>query len=144
MSLPQYPHLPQWPRSALMMSDVTVCVYAGVMHQVKKLCEPDVIDLSSKKTETASASASVPASSTTTTPTADDSSSDVFYTPPTGITPTPTDKPRGRGSESTTASTMANASTAASGASNAGGGQAETGRQGSSTVAAPSGSSPRM
>jgi len=35
--------------------DGVVC--AGVMHQVKKLCEPDVIDLSAKKSESAASSA---------------------------------------------------------------------------------------
>ena len=45
-------------------------VRAGVMHQVKKLCEHDVIDLSSKKTD--NASASVPASSAMATLSTDD------------------------------------------------------------------------
>jgi len=42
------------------------CVmYAGVMHQVKKLCEPDVIDLSAKKTETAASVAAASAGDVT-------------------------------------------------------------------------------
>jgi len=39
-------------------------MYAGVMHQVKKLCEPDVIDLSAKKTETAVSAAATVGDST--------------------------------------------------------------------------------
>lgn len=34
-------------------------VRAGVMHQVKKLCEPDVIDLSAKKSESTASAAAV-------------------------------------------------------------------------------------
>jgi len=86
------------------------------MHQVKKLCEPDVIDLSAKKTETA---ASVAASSA-----GDVTDNEVFSAP--GSAAAAADK---RLSDTTTAASVA-------------GTHADAGKQ--SSAVAPSASSPRM
>ena len=92
-------------------------VCAGVMHQVKKLCEPDVIDLSAKKTETA-ASAAASVGDVTSAAAAVDASS----------TPTSATTPDKRASD-----TAVPSATAAN---------SDTSKQ--SCTVAPSGSSPRM
>jgi len=90
---------------------------AGVMHQVKKLCEPDVIDLSSKKTETATS--------------ATESVSDVSLASSGADTPS-----------TTTGAAMADKRPSDSGVPSAAAGHPDNSRQ--SCTVAPSGSSPRM